>query len=58
MNVKIDRTFEKDVQKIKNKALLKKIAAQIKLVQKEYSYRGKIDSVAINEGEFLNLPIE
>jgi len=58
MNVKIDRTFEKDVQKIKNKALLKKIAAQIKLVQKEYSYRGKIDSIIINEGEFLNLPIE
>lgn len=33
MNVKIDRTFEKDVQKIKNNALLKKIAMQIKLVQ-------------------------
>lgn len=33
MNVKIDRSFEKDVQKIKNKALLKKIAVQIKLVQ-------------------------
>lgn len=58
MNVKIDRSFEKDVQKIKNKALLKKIAVQIKLVQKEYSYRGKIDSIAINEGEFLNLPIK
>lgn len=33
MNVKIVRSFEKDVQKIKNKALLKKIAVQIKLVQ-------------------------
>jgi len=33
MNVKIDRTFEKDVQKIKNKALLKKIAIQIMVVQ-------------------------
>lgn len=33
MNVKIDRTFENDVQKIKNKALLKKIAIQIMVVQ-------------------------
>ena len=29
-----------------------------KKLEIEYSYRGKIDSVAINEGEFLNLPIE